>query len=131
MELILEVLFQFLLEVLLQIFAEVLLEIGFQGLAETLKRPLTGNPVLATIGYVLLGGIVGAASLLPFPSEFIHDPTLRLLNLAVTPTAAGLTMMLIGSWRRRRGQELVRLDHFSYGFLFALCMAAVRFQWAG
>jgi hypothetical protein len=40
-------------------------------------------------------------------------------------------MMFIGSWRRRRGQEVVRLDHFSYGFLFAICMAAVRFQWAG
>jgi len=131
MELIFEVIFSFVFEILIQIVAEVLFEIGFHSLAETLKRPITGNPFLATIGYALLGTLAGAASLLVFPAEFLHDPALRLANLFVAPTVAGLTMMFIGSWRRRRGQDLVRLDHFSYGFLFAICMAGVRFQWAG
>ena len=130
MELIFEVIFQFVFEILIQIFVEVLFEIGLQSIAETIKRPTTGNPLLATIGYSLLGLIAGGASLLAFPAEFIHDPTRRLVNLAVSPTVAGLAMMLIGRWRRRRGQDLVRLDHFSYGFLFAICMAVVRFQWA-
>jgi hypothetical protein len=125
------VIFQFVFEILIQIVAEVLFEIGFQSIAETIKRPITGDPFLAAVGYALLGTLAGGVSLLIFPAEFIHDPTLRIVNLIVSPTVAGLTMMLIGSWRRRRGQDLVRLDHFSYGFLFALCMAAVRFQWAG
>ena len=33
----------------------------------------------------------------------------------------------IGAWRRRRDQELIRLDRFAYGYLFALAMAAIRF----
>ena len=33
----------------------------------------------------------------------------------------------LDAWRRRREDELVRLDKFAYGYLFALAMALVRF----
>ena len=36
-----------------------------------------------------------------------------------------------GQWRVRRRQRLVRLDRFVYGYLFAVALAAVRFQFAG
>jgi hypothetical protein len=36
-------------------------------------------------------------------------------------------MALLGAWRARRGQDLIRLDRFAYGYLFALAMAAMRF----
>jgi len=36
-------------------------------------------------------------------------------------------MSAIGRWRARREQALFRLDRFSYGFLFAACLVAVRF----
>jgi hypothetical protein len=39
-------------------------------------------------------------------------------------------MCLVGAWRLRREQELVRLDRFAYGYLFALAMALVRFYLA-
>ena len=35
-------------------------------------------------------------------------------------------MMSIGAFRRRRGEELIRLDSFSYGALFALALALIR-----
>jgi hypothetical protein len=44
------------------------------------------------------------------------------------PGRAGLAMMARGAWRRRRDQELIRLDKFAYGYLFALAMALVRFN---
>ena len=48
-------------------------------------------------------------------------------GLAVTPVLAGLAMGVLGAWRQRRGQELLRLDRFAYGYLFALALALVRF----
>jgi hypothetical protein len=55
---------------------------------------------------------------------------LRLLNLIATPIALGLLMTLIGKFRTRNGQDLVRLDQFGYAFVFAFAMAFVRFVWA-
>jgi hypothetical protein len=55
---------------------------------------------------------------------------MRVANLVLTPLAAGLMMSLMGAWRRRRGDDLIRLDRFSYGVLFALAMALVRFFFA-
>jgi hypothetical protein len=39
-------------------------------------------------------------------------------------------MSAIGIWRRRRGKELIRLDRFAYGYLFALAMGIIRFVYA-
>ena len=38
-----------------------------------------------------------------------------------------LEVVLMGKWRTRRGDMLVRLDRFGYGYIFALAMGAVRF----
>jgi hypothetical protein len=117
---------QLLGEVLLQIFAEALLEVGLRGLATTLKRD--GNPYLASIGYPLLGAIVGTVSLWPFPTLFIHSHAGRIANAVVTPVIAGATMAAIGTWRRAQGQRVILLDRFAYGYLFALAMALVRLK---
>jgi len=42
----------------------------------------------------------------------------------------GGAMMALGAWRRSRHQEVIRLDRFLFGFVFAAAMAAVRF-WFG
>lgn len=42
----------------------------------------------------------------------------------------GLLMSAMGTWRRRRGEELLRIDRFAYGYVFALALAIVRFQFA-
>lgn len=128
MELIFEIIFQFLGELVLQALFELLAELGFHGLADTLKRPR--RPALSTVGFALWGAIAGGASLLIFPTSHIHDPMFRIWNLVLTPVALGLLMMLIGKFRRRKGQGLVRLDQFGYAFVFAFAMALVRFVWA-
>jgi hypothetical protein len=128
MEIIFEVIFQFLGELLLQIVFQFLMELGFHSLKNSFRR--RPNPVLATIGYILWGLMCGGLSLWAFPNSIIADPMLRLLNLIATPIALGLLMTLIGRFRARNGQDLVRLDQFGYAFVFAFAMAFVRFVWA-
>ena len=122
---LLEIIFEFLLQVVF----EALVEAGVRGIAEVVVRPEPPNAWLAIIGYVLLGAICGVLSLWLFPTLFIGNETIRMVNLLLTPLAAGAMMTIVGAWRRRRNQKLIRLDRFFYGFLFALSMALVRFIW--
>lgn len=55
------------------------------------------------------------------------SPMAILADLILTPIAAGAVMAALGAGRRRRDQELIRLNRFPYGFLFAFAMAVVRF----
>jgi hypothetical protein len=120
---------QLLFEFLLQILGEALIEFGIRGLREPFRRPEPLNPWLAAMGYAILGSVVGGLSLLLFPELFIKPRWLRVVNLLVTPLLAGGLMSALGAWRSKKGQELIRLDRFSYGFLFAFAMALVRFVW--
>lgn len=129
MEIIFEIIFQFIAEIFLQIFAEGLFELGFHSLAEALGKKRSRNPILAAIGYLLWGGIIGAASLFIFPTLMIKSPAFRIINLIITPIIAGLFMSLMGSWRIKKGQDLLRIDSFIYGALFAFGLAIVRFLW--
>jgi hypothetical protein len=36
-------------------------------------------------------------------------------------------MEAIGTWRRQRDKEVIRLESFAYGFCFAFSMALVRY----
>ena len=128
MEIIFEVILQFLGELLLQIVFQFLVELGFHSLENSLRR--RPNPALATIGYVIWGLMAGGISLWILPESIIEAPMLRLMNLIAAPVAVGLLMTLIGRLRVRKGQNLVRLDQFGYAFVFAFAMAFVRFAWA-
>lgn len=121
------VLLELLGEFLLQVAVEALVELGLHSVAEPFRRE--PNPWLAALGYVLFGTLLGGASLLVFPANFTHGAW-RIVNLALAPVAAGLAMCLIGRWRARRGQDLLRIDRFAYGYLFALSLALVRFTLA-
>jgi hypothetical protein len=116
-------------ELLLQLIFEALFELGLHTVREPFKRPKP-NPWVATVGYVMLGAMAGGISLWIFPASLIPSPAGRIVNLVVTPFVAGGVMAAFGAWRRRRGEELLRLDRFAYGFLFALAMAVVRFSFA-
>ncbi len=125
MEFIFEIIFQILGEILLQLGFEFLAELGLHSLADTVKRPK--NPVLSTIGFGFWGGLAGGISLFVFPNSLISNLVFRKINILVTPLAVGGVMMLIGRQRDKWGQSLVRLDRFSYAFVFALAMAIVRY----
>jgi hypothetical protein len=92
-----ELILQFVGEVLIQ----GLLDLGFRSLADVFGR--RRNPVLSTLGSVLWGLIAGGLSLLIMPTAFIENPSLRLLNLLLTPVAVGAMMALLGRLRARRG----------------------------
>jgi hypothetical protein len=104
---------------------EVFAEFGLRPLIEPFRRP--PNPWLAAVGYAIFGALAGAFSLWAFPTLFIAAKTIQLANLALTPLLAGIAMNALGAWRLRRKQSLIRLDRFTYGYLFALAMALVRF----
>jgi len=122
-----EFLFELLAEFLLQVVGEALVELGLHSMGEPFRRP--PNPWLAAIGYAIFGALLGGLSLLAFPEHFVHGAW-RLVHLVATPVAVGLVMVLMGAWRVRRGQPLLRIDRFAYGYLFALALALVRFQFA-
>ena len=125
MEIIFELLFQFLGEVFLQIVVEALAELGLYSVREPFRKP--PNPWLAAIGYAIIGAIAGVLSLWAFPVLFIASHSAQIVSLVLTPVVAGLSMVALGAWRHRRGQDTIRLDKFAYGYLFALAMAVVRF----
>lgn len=121
----LEAVLQFVLELLLQLVFEVLAELGLRSLSEPFRKP--PNPWVAALGYAIFGATAGGISLYVVSDSLIHGETWRWLNLIATPVLAGLAMAALGAWRGRRGQRAIRIDRFSYGYLFALCMALVRF----
>jgi len=128
MDIIFEILIQFVEELLLQIAINALFEVGLRRVGPALKRE-PGNPSFAALGYILLGVATGGISLLIFPRHMIQVQWLKLLSLAAVPAASGMAMSLVGRLRRRQGKELIRLDSFMYGFVFALAMTLVRFFW--
>jgi len=127
MEIIAEALLGFILEVILPLLGE----IAFEGLLRCLGEPFVSrerrNAIAAGIGYFLIGLILGGLSLLIFPRSFVRSETFHGINLLITPVVSGLVMAAIGRWRERKGETLLRLDSFVYGFLFAFAMALVRF----
>ena len=127
MELIVEVFVSFFFEFLLQVFGELLIELGLRGLGEPFVRGEERSPILAAIGYGLLGLILGGLSLLVFPEPFVRSERFPGINLIITPVLTGLAMSAIGRLREKQGKYSIKLDSFVYGFLFAFAMALVRF----
>lgn len=124
----LEALVEFFFECLIQIVIEMLVELGFHSLREPFrKRPM---PWLAIPGYALLGAAAGSFSLWVFPKHFTPDGWTRIAVVAFVPIVAGVSMAALGAWRARRGDQVLRIDRFSYGYLFALCFALVRYRFA-
>ncbi len=123
----LELLFEFVGEFLLQAIGEALVELGLHSVAEPFRRP--PNPWLAALGYTIFGAVLGGLSLLAFPTNLVPEAW-RVVNLVATPLAVGGIMAAIGAWRARRGESVLRIDRFAYGYLFALSLALVRFFFA-
>ena len=121
---------EFFAELILQVFFEVLVEFGLHSVKEPFRLPQP-NPWIASFGYITFGVLAGAISLYFFPDYFISSEIGRIANLIITPLMAGLSMSILGAWRRNRGQEVIRIDRFFYGYLFALSMALVRFVFSG
>lgn len=113
-------------EFLLQLVFEALAELGLRAIAEPFHWPKP-NPWIAAVGYLIYGTCAGGMSIWLFPKPFITSHVGQLMNLAITPLILAATMGMLGTWRKRQGNELLRMDRFSYGYLFALAMALIRY----
>ncbi len=121
------ILIEILGEFFLQIALEALFEMGVHAFADPNRRP--PNPLLAGIGYAIFGAVLGGLSLLALPTHLVVGGW-RTFNLIASPIGAGFFMCLVGKWRAKRGEALMRIDRFSYGYLFALSFALIRFYFA-
>ncbi|WII73746.1 hypothetical protein QJS83_07635 [Bdellovibrio sp. 22V] len=124
MDFIASIVFEFFVEIIIQ----VLFELGFHSIAETFKRK--PNPFVALIGYAVVGAICGGLSLLIVRNHFVNEGSLRVANLILTPLIVGALVSILGARRAKKGMELIRLDKFSYGYIFAFAMALVRYFFA-
>ena len=130
MEILFELLFGLLFavfEALLELLFSLLVDLGLHSLKETTVKREERNPIFAGIGYGLLGLIAGGLSLLFFPNAFARSERFHGINLLISPVLAGLAMAGLGWLLERSGKRRLRLDSFTYGFIFALPMAIVRF----
>ena len=127
MEILFELIFEFILEILLEILAE----LGLHSIGEAFHKREKRNPLFAVPGYLLLGLITGGISLLLFPQSFIRSESFHGISLVIIPLLGGAVMSGIGVLRRRRGKELIQLDSFAYGAIFAFGMALIRYLFTG
>jgi hypothetical protein len=121
-----EIIFELFFELLLQLVGEVSIEALIHRLSGRGTRK-TVNAIISLIVYFGLGVMAGFLSLLIFPQSFVRSSRLHGISLIIIPLLAGLTMVGIGRLRRSRGQAVMRLDTFGYGFVFAFGMALMRF----
>lgn len=122
-----EIIFELLLEGVLYILGELLVELGYRSLGETMASRHERNPILAGIGYGLIGTIAGFLSLLIFPEAIVRSETFHGINMLISPLLAGLGMAGFGWLLERSGKRRLRLDSFIFGFVFAFPMAIIRF----
>jgi hypothetical protein len=127
LEAIFELLFQFVFEVVLEVAAEVLTELGFSRFARA-ANAARRNPLVAGIGYMVLGILLGGLSTWVVPGNIIQSETLRIVNGFLSPLFLGFMLCLI-SWiitRRDLGEGLFRLDKFIYGVVFGAFYTLTR-----
>lgn len=119
-----------LVELLINTVGELIFELVLHAIKESAKSEGSGYPVLSLFGYAFLGAVAGGTSLLVFPHYFVRNVRHHGIGLLLIPLITGITMSLLGKWKIKRGKDVILLDSFSYGFVFAFCFTLVRFIWA-
>lgn len=125
MEIILECIINFFADFLLQLICELVLEFGLRRFADNASTERC-IPVISFVGYGILGLFAGGASLLLFPHPFTRSSRFHGISLLITPVLTGLAMSCMGWLRKRQGKVVLRIDTFSYGFIFAFGIALIR-----
>ena len=124
---ILAVLLELVFEALVQLVLDFLAEAGLESVRHATGRVRQAHPLVAAFGIVLLGGLIGAATVIVLPSRLVPRMPVPGLSLVLAPLFNGVVMHVYGDWRWRRGGRGSYLATFWGGSLFALAIAAVRF----
>ena len=129
MEEILIALFQFFFEVVLQILAELPWDI-FVGLRESKRDQPSRNGGWILVS-LLMGGAVGAVSLLVRPQTSIRSSAARIGYLILAPPLSAWISFLLARVLVSRGRSWVEPQlHARCAFCFALVLTVVRFTYA-
>ena len=124
-----EILLGLLLQLVFEVFGEILLELGLGAFKAVFERE-NRDPVVASLGYFLLGGALGGLSLWLFPGRFLRPGPIPGLSLVIAPLAGGTTMHLWGKYRRVRGHSTTNLATFHCGAALLFSYSLVRLLWA-
>ena len=115
---------------LIGLFGDLLLAALFDGgladIAEALGRT-NRNRVLATIGYLLLGCLLGWVSVLVLSERILQPGPVRGLSLILSPVCSGVLMSLWGRHRRAHNHAITNLATWYGGAAFAFGISLVRF----
>jgi hypothetical protein len=114
-------------EGLFQFGGELLIELAGRIFGAPFERRERAHPILAGIGVILLGGVVGLLVSLVFPEPLITFGRVPGASLVLSPLFNAFAMEYYGRWRESRGKSRSYLATFWGGGLFALGMATVRF----
>lgn len=130
MELFFEILIHFIFEFLLPLVFEILTEFGVRGASRAIGRLKAVSSPVAISGYIFMAACTGWLTLHFFPNHFIQNQNLRIISLIVAPILVGSFMAFRRKFLLKKDKEPVRLDSFTYGFLFAFTFALIRFIYA-
>lgn len=118
MEILFEVVFQFL--------AELFLQGAFEGVADLIVGRIKSERAAKFLIAAFLGFVAGLCSLALFGQHFIDVPMLRYAGALVGPVWIGFVMAWIGRARAKRGSAPRSLEHFFNAWGFAFAFAIVR-----
>ena len=119
-----------LLEGFFEFLAAALADVALRSLGKLFEPPEMQNSYLATIGHVVFGLALGGLSLVVFPHRLAHPSKIHGASLIISPVIAGALMSWTGALLRKRDRRTMKIESFSYGFVFAFGIALVRFLFA-
>ena len=123
------------MEILIELIGQTLLYFTAEVCTASIARNLSKNKapekskvssISAAVIYATIGYFSGLSSLLIFPNHLITNPNLRSASIILIPVLLGLVMRQIGISLKKRCKDVVRLDSFPYGFLFAFTFGIAR-----
>ena len=84
----------------------------------------------AAVASLIVGGLVGWATLHFFPNSLLHSSWLRLACLFLSPIASGLLGREMARWRAQRNPDIDPSLHFWVSLCFSIGLVWIRFAYA-
>lgn len=126
MEIIIAAIFEIILELLIQGFFELTMGSSVRRLPTPQVAKNTG-PVIKAVFYSLLALLAAWLSVKLIPALYIKNSTLQIINLIVSPFIIAAAISLRTKIVKQEEKFLIKLDEFSFAYLFALIFSVTRY----
>lgn len=121
-----EILIELVFELLSQVVGEFIITLGWESLGHAMRSTRKANPVLAILGWAIIGAICGAISAILLPQRLLPRSRIPGMSLAVAPLVTGGLMKMVGDRRREAGKDTTILATFWGGAIFAFALSVAR-----